>query len=271
MVCGPRTMLTAQITDTHVRRKGDLLHHMIHTGRELRRAVAAINLLVPRPEFVVATGDLVDRGKAKEYRRLHAILDGLAIPYFLVAGNHDDPARLREEFREHRYLPRAGPLCYVVESRPVRLIALDTTRDRKPGGGLDAAHLRWLDERLLEAPATPTLIAMHHPPFDTGIPPVDAHPLRGRDELAALVCAHPQVVRLIAGHVHRACEVPFGGTIASTAPSTAHQLIVDRGASGAYVLRVERPAFALHRWTGRALVTSICPTTDGETSLRAVS
>jgi 3',5'-cyclic AMP phosphodiesterase CpdA len=264
-------MLMAQITDTHVRRKGDLLHHMIHTGRELRRAVAAINLLLPRPDFVVATGDLVDRGKAKEYRRLHAILDELAVPYFLVAGNHDDPAGMRDEFREHRYLPRSGPLCYVVESRPVRLVALDTTRGRKPDGGLDTARLRWLDERLLEAPATPTLIAMHHPPFDTGIPPVDAHPLRGRDELAALVAAHPQVVRLIGGHVHRACEVPFGGTIASTAPSTAHQFIVDRGASGAYTLRVERPAYALHRWTVRTLVTSICPTTDGETSLRAVS
>ena len=180
LVCGPKDMLMAQITDTHVRRKGDLLHHMIHTGRELRRAVAAINSLRPRPDFVVATGDLVDRGKAKEYRRLHAILDELAVQYFLVAGNHDDPAGLRDEFREHRYLPRTGPLCYVVESRPVRLIALDTTRGRKPGGGLDAARLHWLDERLLEAPAVPTLIAMHHPPFDTGIPPVDAHPLRVR-------------------------------------------------------------------------------------------
>jgi Icc protein len=265
-------MLIAQITDTHVRRKGDLLHHMIHTGRELRRAVAAINLLVPRPEYVVATGDLVDRGKTKEYRRLHAILDGLTVPYFLVLGNHDDAAGLREEFGEHRYLPRTGPLRYVVESRPVRLVVLDTTRGRKPGGGLDDERLRWLDERLLEAPATPTLIAMHHPPFDTGIAPVDAHPLRGRTELAALVAVHPQVVRLIGGHIHRTCEVAFGGTLASTAPSTAHQLIVDRDASGAYTIRLERPGFALHRWTGRALVTTICPTTEAEGArLHAVS
>lgn len=265
-------MLIAQITDTHVRRKGDLLHHMIHTGRELRRAVAAINALVPRPDYVVATGDLVDRGKAKEYRRLHAILRDLAIPYFLVAGNHDDVDGLRETFREHRYLPRSGALSYVIESRPVRLVVVDTTRGRKPGGGLDEGRLRWLDERLREAPTTPTLVAMHHPPFDTGIPPVDAHPLRGREDLAALISAHPQVVRLVAGHVHRACEVPFGGTIASTAPSTAGQLVVDRTPSGAYAIRFEPPAIVLHHWNGRALKTTVVPTSERDgRRLRAVS
>ena len=133
-------MLIAQITDMHIRRKGDLLHHMIHTGRELRRAVAALNDFVPRPHFVVATGDLVDRGKSKEYRRLRAILDQLAMPYFLVAGNHDDHAGLREEFADHGYLPRSGPLSYVVETRPVRLVVIDTTRGRSHGGGLDAAR-----------------------------------------------------------------------------------------------------------------------------------
>ena len=265
-------MRIAQITDMHVRRKGDLLHHMIHTGRELRRAVAAINALRPLPAFVVATGDLVDRGKRKEYRRLRAILDELAMPFHVIAGNHDDADALREEFAGHAYLPRSGPLHYVVESRPVRLIALDTTRGRKPGGGLDDARLQWLDDRLLEAAATPTIVAMHHPPFDTGIGAVDREPLRGRDALRSVIASHPQVVRMIAGHVHRACDVPFGGTVASSAPSTAHQLIVDRDRAGGYTLRLEAPAFALHEWTGRALTTVVRSTApDEEPRLRAVS
>jgi hypothetical protein len=50
-------MLIAQITDAHVRRKRDLLHHMIHAGRELRRCVEIVNGLSPQPNFVVATGD----------------------------------------------------------------------------------------------------------------------------------------------------------------------------------------------------------------------
>lgn len=176
-------MLIAQITDMHIRRKGDLLHHMIHTGRELRRCVAAINALPVPPAFVVATGDLVDRGKRKEYRRLHKILAGLSVPCFLVAGNHDDREGLRETFPEHHYLPRAGPLSYVVETRPVRLVALDTVRPGRAHGELDAGRLAWLDARLREAPATPTLIAMHHPPFATGAGPLDAKPLKGARRL----------------------------------------------------------------------------------------
>jgi len=250
-------VLIAQITDMHIRRKGDLLHHMIHTGRELRRCIAAINALPVPPAFVVATGDLVDRGKRKEYRRLRKILAGLSVPCFLVVGNHDDRESLRETFPEHHYLPRGGPLSYVVETRPVRLVALDTVRPGKAHGELDSGRLAWLDARLREAPATPTLIAMHHPPFATGAGPLDAKPLKGRDALAAIIAAHPQVVRLISGHVHRALEVPFAGTIASSAPSTSHQLVIDRDANHSYSLRLVRPAFALHHWTGRTMEASV--------------
>jgi 3',5'-cyclic AMP phosphodiesterase CpdA len=264
-------VLIAQITDRHIRRKGDLLHHMIRTGRELRRAVEVLNALAPRPAFVVATGDLVDRGKTKEYRRLRKILAELELPVYLVPGNHDDRDGLRETFPDHAYLPRKGPLDYVVESRPVRLIALDTTRrHRKPGGEFDDERLAWLDERLLEAPAVPTLVAMHHPPFDVGIPPVDRNPFRNRDKLEAIIAAHPQVARIICGHIHRAVDRPFGNTIASTAPSTSQQLVLDHAERG-YAVRIEQPAFTLHRWTGRNLVASVIRTNEGPVRLRAVS
>ncbi len=250
-------MLIAQITDTHVRRKRDLLHHMIHTGSELQRCIEVLNERVPQPDFVVATGDLVDRGKVKEYRRLRAILATLRAPLYVVPGNHDDRDGFREAFGDHDYLPRAGPLCYAVETRPVRLVALDTTRGRKQGGELDRHRLAWLERSLQEAPHVPTLVAMHHPPFDLGIAPVDARPLRGREEFEAIVARHAQVVRVVCGHVHCVTERPFGRTVASTAPSTSQQLVFEVAADGAYGLRVEAPGYALHRWTGERLVTSV--------------
>lgn len=267
------TVLIAQITDMHVRRKGDLLHHMIHTGRDLRRAVSTINATSPLPAFVVATGDLVDRGKAKEYRRLRKILAELRIPVYLVPGNHDDRDALREAFPDHAYLPVKGPLCYAIESRPVRLIALDTTRHgRAPGGELDEARLRWLDTTLRLAPATATMIAMHHPPFETGIAPVDRHALRGRDELARVIAVHPQVVRIVCGHVHRYFETPFGAATAVSIPSTAHQLVLDAGAGRPYSVRLESPAVAFHRWSGRTMTSELVRTAEpAPPRLRAVS
>jgi Icc protein len=256
-------VLIAQITDTHIRRKGDLLHHMIHTGRDLRRAIAVLNAAVPRPALVVATGDLVDRGKAKEYKRLRKLLGELQMPFFLVPGNHDDRDELRDAFPDHGYLPPKGPLCYAIESRPVRLVALDTTRRRARGGELDAARLAWLDDTLRLAPAIPTLLAMHHPPFQVGVTPVDAHALRGCEELAQILAVHPQVVRIVCGHVHRFHEAAIGGVSAVSIPSTAHQLVVDGGAAGLpYTVRIEPPAIAYHRWTGRAMVSEIVRTND---------
>lgn len=257
-------VLIAQITDTHIRRKGDLLHHMIHTGRELRRAVDVLNAAAPQPAFVVATGDLVERGKAKEYKRLRKILDELRMPVYLLPGNHDDRDALRDAFPDHAYLPSKGPLCYAIESRPVRLVALDTTRrSRAPGGELDEARLAWLDRTLALAPAAPTLLAMHHPPFPIGVAPLDRDLLHGRADLARILAAHPQVVRVVCGHVHRFHETVVGGAAAVTVPSTAHQLVVDDKAPGLpYTVRLEPPAVAYHRWTGGTIVTEIVRTNE---------
>ncbi|MBV8749624.1 MAG: phosphodiesterase [Candidatus Eremiobacteraeota bacterium] len=250
-------MLIAQITDTHIRPKGKLLHHMLPTARYLRRCVAQLNLLQPKPDAVVATGDLGDRGKAKEYRRLRKILANLTIPLYVIPGNHDERDAFREAFDDHAYLPARGPLHYVVDDYPVRLLGLDTVRKKHPGGELDDERLVWLDARLEEAPNRPTFIFMHHPPFETGIPPIDAHGFRGLERFTRIIADHPQVVRVVSGHIHRAMTVVFAGTVASTAPSTAHQLVIDRNAAGVYGLKLEPPGFVLHRWNGERIESAV--------------
>jgi len=53
------------------------------------------------------------------------------------------------------------------------LRGLDTLVPGQGGGRLGPARLAWLDARLAEAPARPTLVFMHHPPFKTGIERMD--------------------------------------------------------------------------------------------------
>jgi Icc protein len=252
-------VLIAQISDPHIRQKGKLLHHMLPTARYLRRCVVQLEAMEARPDVVLATGDLVDRGKPKEYRRLRKILAHLRIPLFVLPGNHDEHVALREAFADHAYLPEDGPLQYTVERYPLRLIGLDTTRKRHPGGELDDARLAWLAARLEEQPRRPTFVFMHHPPFQTGVKPVDRHGFRGVEAFAALVARHPQIVRIVCGHIHRAIPVSFARTVASSAPSIAPQLIVARRPSGFYGIRLEPAGFALHHWNGSALETTVRP------------
>ena len=249
-------MLIAQITDTHIRPKGKLLHHMVHTARYLRRCVAQIEALDPRPDVVVATGDLVDRGKAKEYRRFRKIVSDFSMPVFLVPGNHDVRAGLREHFADHPYLPPRGPICYAIDTLPMRLIGLDSTRAKHPGGELDDARLDWFEAALALAPRRPTFVFMHHPPVALGVAPVDAHGFGNLERFTSIVARNPQIVRIACGHVHRHAAARIGATTAISAPSTSHQLVLARTDFGVYGVRLEAPAFALHAWDGREMRTT---------------
>jgi len=105
--------------------------------------------------------------------------------------------------------------------------------------------------------AAPTIVALHHPPFTTGIGhmdkvPLDAASIRG---LAEVIGRHRQVERVIAGHLHRPITVRFAGTVASTCPSPAHQVALDIAPDARDDFILEPPAYQLHWWSGSQLVT----------------
>ncbi len=246
-------MLIAQISDTHVSTPDSRNDRLFRTAEHLAAAVAHLNALHPRPDLVLATGDLVERGGIDEYERLREILTPLAMPLFLIPGNHDDRENLTKVFADHAYLPRNGAfLQYTVEDWPLRLVALDTLVPGKSGGRLCAERLAWLEARLGEAPDRPTLVFMHHPPFATGIAAMDDMGLDGIEGLAAVIRRHPQVERITCGHLHRTIVRRFAGTVACTCPATAHQIALDLVPAQRLATVMEPPACMLHLWLGEA-------------------
>ena len=256
-------MIIGQITDTHVTTPGADVDRRFRSAEHLAAAVAHLNALDARPDVVVATGDLVDGGTVAEYERLRALLAPLAMPVLRIPGPPDARARLRAVFSDHRYLPREGPFIhYVVEDYPLRLMALDTVVPGEIGGALCAARLGWIEARLAEAPARPTFVFMHHPPFRTGIAWTDgedgAAGLGGGESFGDIVARHPEIERIVCGHLHRPIEARWRGTVASTAPATAHQLALAlaQGPASAITAVMEPPACQLHLWTAGEGVVS---------------
>ena len=254
-----RPMLIAQITDTHVSHAGSVNDRVYRTARHLERAVDHLRALRPRPDIVLVTGDLVEHGQPEEYARLRGILDALDVPLYLIPGNHDAREALVDGFDHHRYLPRDGFVQYTVEDWPVRFIALDTLVPGESGGRLCAERLGWLDARLAERPERPTVLFMHHPPFVTGMAAMDHMGLDGGPALADVVRRHPQVERIVCGHLHRAIVRRFAGTVACTSPATAHQLALDLPPAQRLAVVMEPPACLLHLWLGASegLVTHV--------------
>ena len=244
-------MLICQLTDLHVRPVGKTANRVSETNMFTERAFRAVKRLSPRPDVVVITGDLTDCGLPEEYANLRALLHrSLAMPIYVIPGNHDRRDNLREALRD---LPgvTADPryVQYVVEDQPVRLVMLDTLVPGAAHGELRAEQLEFLDRSLAAAPDRPTLIGMHHPPFSCGIVHMDRIALHNAREFAAVIARHRQVERIICGHHHRPIVARVAHAIASISPSVAHQveLSFDPNDTGAFLF--EPPAFQLHRWT----------------------
>jgi 3',5'-cyclic AMP phosphodiesterase CpdA len=193
-------------------------------------------------------------------------LDGLNCPYYLLVGNHDEADNLRSAFSEHAYLGRSGPLQYSVPIGDLQLIALDTTVRGQSHGALDAHRLDWLARELDLVSDRPVVIAMHHPPFTTLIGHMDKIGLlQGREELEQIISRHPNIERVICGHLHRAIDVRFGGTIASTSPAPAHQVVLDLHPEAVSQWNLEPGGLRVHAWTTHTgLVTHTLPVGEFE-------
>ncbi|MFM0492777.1 phosphodiesterase [Paraburkholderia caledonica] len=242
-------MLLAQISDLHIKRPGGLAYRRVDTAAYLARCVAALNALVPRPDAVIVTGDLVDQGDPQQYEHLKTLLAPLELPCFLMVGNHDDRAALRAAFPDRAELHSGGEFVqYAFDAGALRVIALDSLVPGESGGTLCDARLAWLEAQLDAASGKPTVVALHHPPFVCGIGHMDELRLdpATADKLAALIARYPNVERVICGHVHRPIFVRFGGTIASAVPGPAHQVALDLRDDAPSAFVMEPPAYALH-------------------------
>ncbi|MET3443767.1 3',5'-cyclic AMP phosphodiesterase CpdA [Variovorax paradoxus] len=258
------TTFLAQLTDLHIREPGRLAYGRIDTAPYLERAVQSVLRLAQRPDAVVITGDLSDFGRAAEYEHLARLLAPLAMPVYLMPGNHDDRDQLRRSFPGHNYLTEgmgpAGFVQYSVRVGALRLLALDTCVPGESHGALCGERLTWLEEQLEACRGEPVVIAMHHPPFQTLIGHMDEIGLlQGAEALEALVARYSNIERVICGHLHRAIDVRFGGTIASTSPAPAHQVCLDLSPDAPSAWTLEPPGFRVHAWSGRSgrLVTHL--------------
>jgi Icc-related predicted phosphoesterase len=116
----------------------------------------------------------------------------------------------------------------------------------------------WLDAVLDEDRETPTVLAMHHPPLTTEIPTFERIGLapQGRAALAEVLVRHRQVVRVVAGHVHRTIVAELAGRAVLTVPSTYVQTALDFAAPK-LTMRPDPPGFAIHALGDGALASHV--------------
>jgi len=256
----------AQITDLHITNSRHPLDHVRNATR-LRIALKSVYAMKPRPAAILATGDLVDNGTAEEYDELKQILSDCEIPIYYGIGNHDSRDGFRKAFPATP-VDENGFVQYAFMLGDLRVIMCDTLEGKEHGGFCEK-RAAWLSRTLAEAPDTPTLLALHHPPIASGIvwmdEPADA-PWKMR--LANVIRGQKQIKGLVCGHMHRAFSGVFAGHLVQVSTATSIQLALDlspidlRVPDHRELLTERAPGFMLLVWDKGELVMHACPAGD---------
>ncbi|OCW57032.1 phosphodiesterase [Hoeflea olei] len=240
-----------QLSDPHIVPEGQLAYGVVDTAAALADAVDTINRdlhLYGPVDLAIVTGDLTDFGSPEEYARFRNIMDGLPIPYRVIPGNHDLRENLRQAFSEDGWMPDSGPIVWSVDLPDFGVVALDTLVEGQHHGLLDDRAVRFLVDALEAFNGKPVLVATHHPPFATGIIPMDVNNLRNGSLLRDILDAYAGETRLICGHVHRSVTTVYGSSVAMIAPGVSHSVTLDQREENPHTLSLEPGGFMLHEW-----------------------
>jgi 3',5'-cyclic AMP phosphodiesterase CpdA len=182
----------------------------LHTGtHESPDVELALHEMVARtrPELIVASGDLTNRGRRDQHERAHRFLRSLGPPVLAVPGNHDlpytVPARFTRPWAEFERVWETVEPTYA--SAGLHVIGLNSARPyRHQGGALHDSQLREAAERLgTAAEGAYRVVVLHHHMLGAPWRAARKKPLSKRGEvLRTLVSAGADLI--LGGHIHQA-------------------------------------------------------------------
>jgi predicted phosphodiesterase len=186
-----------QLSDTHWGFKGPPNPQADVT---LEHAVATINAVDVRPDFVVFTGDLTHttddpaerRNRMARFKEIVSALNVKDVRF--LPGEHDASLDRGDAFRE-----AFGETRYSFDHKGVHFVALDNVSEA--GGVLGDAQLQWLAADLARVPADVRVVVLAHRPLFDLYPAWDWATKDGARALDIL--SQRDNVTVFYGHIHQ--------------------------------------------------------------------
>ncbi len=194
----PEEFFFVQLSDIHWGFQGPALNP--DADGTLKKAVAAVNALEQKPDFVVFTGDLTHttddagqrRDRMKGFQDIVSALNVKTVRF--MPGEHDAALDAGEAFQQF-----FGATHYTFDHKGVHFIVLDNVSDPKARVG--EAQLAWMKADLKQLSAdAPIAVLTHRPLFDLA-PEWDWATRDGADVMAALMPY--KNVTVFYGHIHQ--------------------------------------------------------------------
>ena len=200
-----------QISDVHfsTRNVNTSFKLTAESGKILDDVIDQVNN-IPDVNFVMFSGDLIDKPFEKELQAVLPHVEALKYPWYVLFGNHDvcvggyltkslyfdiisnhnDNFNFKKPY--YSFVPRKG----------YKVIVLDTIIDTRitSNGNIYPEELKWLDEELEKSKKDIVLIFMHVPitePF-----PSEGHRLLNAGAVQAIIEKYKNPIGVFQGHYH---------------------------------------------------------------------
>jgi 3',5'-cyclic-AMP phosphodiesterase len=218
----PRHFLL-HLSDPHLLGGPDPLYGVVDSEARLIQLFEEVKASGAKPEAVIFTGDLADKGHPEAYVKLRAIVEpaceDLGAEVIWAMGNHDNRANFRQGLLDQPGNDAPVDNSYFING--LRVITLDTSVPGYHHGELSEEQLEWLG-RELDTPAPDgTILALHHPPVPSVLDLSVLVELRDQSSLAAVV-RNSDVRTILAGHLHYSTTATFAGIPVSVASATCY-------------------------------------------------
>ncbi len=227
------THLILHLSDTHLLGGSGPLYGTVDSAGRLRQILAEVEASHARPDALVFTGDLADKGEPAAYERLRSIVEPVAeragARVIWAMGNHDDRAAFRTTLLDG--VPSTAPVDVVYDVNGLRIITLDSSVPGHHYGKITREQLDWLRAELATPALHGTLLSLHHPPVPCVLDLAVLVELRDQAGLAE-VLRGSDVRAILAGHLHYSTNAMFAGIPVSVASATCYtqDLMVPIGA-----------------------------------------
>lgn len=227
--CGNTSSLKfIQLSDTHFYTGTDnTTYKMIgRSGELLDDAISQINE-TPNIDFVIFTGDLIDKPFEKELSAFLPYTEKLNAPWYFAFGNHDtmvggylNPKLYIELVNKYNKNYKFEKTYYsFVPKKGYKAIVLDSIiRDHLTSNGqIGEEQLAWLDNEIKNSPKDTILIFMHIPVLEPFNSP--NHRLLDSDKVEEILNKYKNPIAVFQGHYHIAKITQKGNIVYVNCPS----------------------------------------------------
>jgi len=218
----------AQVSDSHFMQDGaNTTFKMItESPKLLDDAIEQING-VPNINFVMFTGDLVDKPYENELNAVLTHVNKLNYPWYFAFGNHDVCigghltkklylSILRENNSNFTF---DKPYYSFIPKQGYKVIVLDNIIDNEitSNGYISQEQLKWLDEELATSQKDVVLIFAHVPIIEPFSSP--NHKLRNAEEVRSIIEKYKNPIGVFTGHYHVTKVIQHNNVLYVNTPS----------------------------------------------------